>query len=86
VRDSLNVQRNYLLNGFDSSTEKKRFFGVFCQKKEVAPFKVKKRNFYLVRREFSGFKKFFSVAERCVVLFARRDVARFDGFDVGWVV
>jgi len=44
------VQKNVVLNGFDSSTENIAFFEVLYQKKEVAPFKVKKC-FLLVREE-----------------------------------
>jgi hypothetical protein len=39
--EPLDVQKNVLLNGFDSSTENSAFFNAPCQKKEVAPFAVK---------------------------------------------
>jgi hypothetical protein len=40
--EQLDVQKNVLLNGFDSSTENRGFFTAAGQKKEVAPFTVKK--------------------------------------------
>ena len=43
--EQLDVQKNFLLNGFDSSTENTAFFKVLHQKKQVAPFAVKKINF-----------------------------------------
>ena len=42
------MQKNVVLNGFDSSTENIAFFEVFYQKKEVAPFKVKKCFLFLI--------------------------------------
>jgi hypothetical protein len=39
--DQLDVQKNILLNGFDSSTENRTFFNGLMQKKQVAPFLVK---------------------------------------------
>lgn len=40
----LDVQKNVLPNGFDSSTEFRPFFRRFAQKYQVAPFLVKNRN------------------------------------------
>jgi hypothetical protein len=37
----LDVQKNILLNGFDSSTENRAIFKPVPQKKQVAPFLVK---------------------------------------------
>jgi hypothetical protein len=39
--EQLDVQKNVLLNGFDSSTENQPFFKAINQKKEVAPLAVK---------------------------------------------
>ena len=39
--EQLDVQKNVLLNGFDSSTENTAFFKPYFQKKEVAPLAVK---------------------------------------------
>jgi hypothetical protein len=41
--EQLDVQKNVLLNGFDSSTEIRAFLVPCCQKKFVAPFLVKKQ-------------------------------------------
>jgi hypothetical protein len=35
--EQLDVQKNVLLNGFDSSTENAAFFNAIFQKKQVAP-------------------------------------------------
>jgi hypothetical protein len=42
--ERLDVQKNVLRIGFDSSTEKRAFFNASDQKKEVAPLAVKNRN------------------------------------------
>jgi hypothetical protein len=65
--DQLDVQKNILLNGFDSSTENRTFFNVVDQKKEVAPFLVKNRNRCPPERKIAPVKvKICRTPKRCV--------------------
>jgi hypothetical protein len=65
--DQLDVQKNILLNGFDSSTENRTFFNVFHQKKEVAPFLVKNRNRCPPGRKIAPIKVKICRTRKCCV-------------------
>ena len=52
----LDLQKNILLNGFDSSTENQAIFKRFPQKKQVAPFLVKNEKNATQERKIASIK------------------------------